>query len=376
MNKKFISLGLGCLMLLTTAGMNAQEDSAKKDWNTNQWFIQLQGGGAYTIGEADFSDLLSPAAAISIGKYLGPVAGIRLQASGWEGKGGWKHSIPSRPETKYSFDYYQASLDALINLTSAFGAKETSRFDLIGVLGVGYAYTDNYGAEQYLSIKKDKAVESAVARAGLQANFWLSNNLSLNIEGTANAINDSFNGKIGSVNDWHFNAFAGISYNFGGKKVGGACADESLIASLNEKVNDQHRQIQDLENTLKNQKPQIQIEEKVVTVVEKEGMGAVVFTIGSSKIATTQMVHVYNIAKFMKENPSTNVVLTGYADVQTGSKGFNQKISQDRAKAVEKMLVETYGISKNRITISAKGSEVQPYDTNAWNRVVIMTTGK
>ena len=373
MNKKII--GLGCLLLSMTIGMNAQDNSAQKKWNVNQWFIQAQGGAGYTIGEADFADLISPAAAISIGKYLGPVAGFRLQASGWEGKGGWKNSTAAHPTANYSFDYYQASADALLNLTRAFGAKETSRFDLNGILGVGYAYTENYPNTAGFTVRNNK-VESAVARAGLQANFWLSNNLSLNIEGMANAINDSFNGKVGSVNDWHFNAFAGLSYNFGGKEAAAPCVDEGLIASLNDKINNQRSQIQDLENALQNQKPEVRVEERVVTVVEKEGFGAVAFTISSSKIATTQMVHVYNIAKYMKENPSTNVTLTGYADAGTGSAGFNQKISQARAKAVEKMLIETYGISGNRIKIAAKGSEVQPYEKNDWNRVVVMMTEK
>ena len=370
MNKKIISLGLGCLLLSMTAGMKAQEDSAQKKWNVNQWFIQAQGGASYTIGEADFADLISPAAAISVGKYLGPVGGFRLQASGWEGKGGWKN-----PAEKYSFDYYQASADALLNLTRAFGAKETSRFDLIGILGVGYARTDNYSETAKLALP-DKLVESAVARAGLQANIWLSNNLSFNIEGMANGINDSFNGKIGSVNDWHFSAFAGLSYNFGGKEAT-TCVDQSdLLASLNDKINSQLKEIQDLENALRNQKPEVRVEERVVTVVEKEGMGVVAFRIASSKIETTQMVHVYNIAKYMKENSSAKVVLTGYADAGTGSKGYNQKISQARAKAVEKMLIQTYGISESRITVSAKGSEVQPYEKNDWNRVVIMVTEK
>ena len=375
MNKKIVSLGF--LLLLMAVGVKAQDSSAKKDWNTNQWFIQAQGGAGYTVGEADFKDLISPAAAISIGKYLGPVGGFRLQASGLQGKGGWKNETALHPTAKYSFDYYQASADALLNLTRAFGAKETSRFDLIGILGVGYAYTDNYDkVGGLIGDIHDDAVESAVARAGLQANFWLSNNLSLNIEGMGNAINDSFNGKTGSVNDWHFNVLAGVSYNFGGKKVK-TCIDESVVDELNGKINSQRKQIQDLEDALKNQKPaEVRIEEKIVTVTEKEGMGAVAFTIGSSKIATTQMVHVYNIAKFMKENPSTKVVLTGYADAGTGSKGYNQKISQARSKAVEKMLIETYGISKDRITLSAKGSEVQPFATNEWNRVVIMVAEK
>lgn len=52
-------------------------------------FIQLQGGVAHTLGEAKFADLISPAAALNLGYKFNPVFGMRLGASGWEGKGGW-----------------------------------------------------------------------------------------------------------------------------------------------------------------------------------------------------------------------------------------------------------------------------------------------
>ena len=46
------------------------------------WFMQLQVGGGYTVGEADFKDLLSPAAAINVGYKFSPLFGLRLGGRG------------------------------------------------------------------------------------------------------------------------------------------------------------------------------------------------------------------------------------------------------------------------------------------------------
>ena len=48
-------------------------------------------------------------------------------------------------------------------------------------------------------------------------------------------------------------------------------------------------------------------------------------------------------------------------------------LSERRAKAVAKALVEKYGVSEDMIEVDFKGDTVQPYETNEWNRVVIMT---
>ena len=51
-------------------------------------------------------------------------------------------------------------------------------------------------------------------------------------------------------------------------------------------------------------------------------------------------------------------------------------LSKRRAEAVKKALVDKYGISPDRLTIKAEGSDSQPYDVNNWNRIVIFSTGK
>ena len=82
-------------------------------------------------------------------------------------------------------------------------------------------------------------------------------------------------------------------------------------------------------------------------------------------------MNVYNIAEWMKANPNQNVVITGYADKDTGTSAYNMKLSERRAKAVYDQLTKKYGIDASRLATDAEGSNVQPYPTNNWNRIVI-----
>ena len=101
-------------------------------------------------------------------------------------------------------------------------------------------------------------------------------------------------------------------------------------------------------------------------------MTTVRFTINSAKITDEEMVNVYNVAQWMKANPNEKIVVTGYADKDTGTSEYNMQLSQKRADNVAAAL-EGYGIAKDRIIIKAQGSDTQVYDTNNWNRIVIFS---
>ncbi|MBT9896038.1 OmpA family protein, partial [Phocaeicola massiliensis] len=47
-------------------------------------------------------------------------------------------------------------------------------------------------------------------------------------------------------------------------------------------------------------------------------------------------------------------------------------LAKKRARMVADELINRYGISADRLSVDSKGSEVQPFTTNDWNRVVIM----
>ena len=77
------------------------------------------------------------------------------------------------------------------------------------------------------------------------------------------------------------------------------------------------------------------------------------------------------IKKFMERNPDAKLQVIGYADKGTGNPKLNVGYARKRAEMVADLLVNTYGISRSRITVDSKGDTVQPYEQNDLNRVSI-----
>ena len=102
-------------------------------------------------------------------------------------------------------------------------------------------------------------------------------------------------------------------------------------------------------------------------------MATVRFSLNSAKITSIEQVNVYNVAQWMKDNPDQNVTIVGYADKDTGTAEYNMGLSKRRAEAVRTSLVNDYGINPDRLSVAAEGSDVQPYDVNNWNRIVIFS---
>lgn len=93
----------------------------------------------------------------------------------------------------------------------------------------------------------------------------------------------------------------------------------------------------------------------------------VVFRIGSAKLEQNQDINIFNAARYLKDNPQVNVIVTGYADKSTGTPAINQRLSEQRAEAVAKVLIEKYGIAASRITKKASGDKEQLFPTDQWN---------
>jgi outer membrane protein OmpA-like peptidoglycan-associated protein len=64
--------------------------------------------------------------------------------------------------------------------------------------------------------------------------------------------------------------------------------------------------------------------------------------------------------------------ITGYADKQTGSEGYNETLSKERAEAIYNYLIDL-GVEKDRLKIDYKGCKEQPFTGKAYmNRVAII----
>ena len=103
-------------------------------------------------------------------------------------------------------------------------------------------------------------------------------------------------------------------------------------------------------------------------VVKNEMLGMTVsFIIDKYNITDIQKKNVAEAAKYLEDHPEVNLIITGYADVQTGNPAYNLKLSQRRAEAVCNMMVKEFGVDPSRIRVDYKGDSLQPYQLK--NRV-------
>ena len=104
-----------------------------------------------------------------------------------------------------------------------------------------------------------------------------------------------------------------------------------------------------------------------------------VFTSGSSALATDDFASLRDLAVWLRGNPQRAVMVVGHTDA-SGSVSANQSLSKLRAQSVRQRLIGEFAIPATQITADGVGSSV-PRDTNATNagrqknrRVEVMTT--
>lgn len=321
-------------------------------------YLQLQGGAAYTLGEAEFKDLLSPAAALNLGYKFSPVFGMRLGASGWQGKGAWV-----APKQLYDFKYVQGNLDLVLDLSSLFAGFNPQRAVSTYLFGGG-AYTYGFENDKANALNtngytldylwKDNKSFFPTGRFGLGFDFRLSDVVSLNLEGNANIISDHFNSKKAGNSDWQFNALVGLKFNLGKTYT---------------KTEPVYYEPQPQPAPAPAPAPAPVKKEEPAPVVETLAEN-IFFQINKTVIRNSETFKIDNIVAFMQKYPASKVSVTGYADVNTGTNRINQRLSEGRAKAVAKAL-QAKGISVDRISVDYKGDTVQPFNTPEENRVAV-----
>jgi outer membrane protein OmpA-like peptidoglycan-associated protein len=79
--------------------------------------------------------------------------------------------------------------------------------------------------------------------------------------------------------------------------------------------------------------------------------------------------YVYHALNIDKDKVFT---LTGSADKGTGTRTQNLKLSEERVEYVESLLINRYGISKERLIRQAQGDTNNTFDSAGLNRVVII----
>lgn len=371
---------------VTIVDLSQCEDIYHSSWKDN-WFMQMGAGMNLPMVENYLPDgtekrHITAAYNVSFGKWMTPYLGWRI--SGLYGAIHWDNEVYSKAK------YVNANFDLMWDMFNSVGGVNSNRvFSIIPFVGLGGTYTwdfNNHSPAIRTSYGDKPNQWTLPVSAGLQMRFRLCRYADFFIEGRAQFYGDNFNNyAYGEPVDVNITAIGGFTINFGGRnfKAYNPCGDLGYISSLNDQVNDLRASLAVCSTALAEAEAQLPCPEVKPTVVHKPAaptsdailLSTVRFARNSAEITDAEMVNVYNVAEWLKENPKQNIVIKGYADEQTGTSDYNMELSRQRAQNVYDALID-YGINANRLSIQAEGSNTQLYDTNDWNRIVIFTPAK
>ncbi|MDE7401824.1 MAG: OmpA family protein [Muribaculaceae bacterium] len=380
------------------------------NWRNN-WWIELSAGGNQPLVERGYApdgeaskalkaNKWTATYSIGFGHWVSPYVGWRIRAEygaiHWDCANtkadanahlGWSGAKRANLQAEIMWDMFN----------SCHGVNPKRVFSIVPFVGLGGEATwDFWGKSangkpiatnclraypsrlnQYGNDENAKDVQWTLpVSAGIQFRFRLAKWVDFFAEARAQFYGDNWNNNVaGNSIDALVQAMGGFNFNIKGRgwNTFNECTYVSQIAALNGQVNDLRAQLLACGQTVAALQAQLPCPE----VVEKECknaplMATVRFTINSSKILPTEEVNIYSMAEWLKANPEEKIIIAGYADKDTGTAEYNMKLSQRRADAVKQVLVETYGISEDRLKTDAFGSDVQEYPShNDWNRIVI-----
>ena len=358
---------LSCLMLMAGLSVSAQEQKGTTEYIFEpHFYVQLQGGARYTVGETDFGKLISPTIQGAVGYNFNKALGARLGVNFWQSKGGY--DIPElNYKTDYKFTSIAPALDLTLNLSNLFFGVGPKKFDFGVFLGVGLnirseanddvkkvaSYVNQY--DGFTPMPSDY-MESGVfvtGRGGIFADYKITDQLAIGLEVNGNILSDKFNYKKAGNPDSYFNALLGLKYAFGPTYTSKFIPDPEPQIEYVEKI---------VEKIVEVPAP-----EPVIEPIRRD----VFFLINKYNIRESEEQKVKDIVDYMRANQTAKVVVTGYADAGTGNDKINDRLAAQRADAVVKMLTDKYGIPADRISYDSKGARVQPFADNDSNRVSI-----
>lgn len=281
-----------------------------------------------------------------------------------------------------AIDATDVSLLGKMNLMNLFGGYwgEPRFFEVETVTGIGWLHNYQVGRGDSNDL---------TSRVGLNFNFNLGESkawvlsvktaLAYNLTGNFPENKVQFN-----INHAELEALLGLTYTIPNAMGEHHFAmlpvcDPAEVAAINDEINSLRVTLAErdaelvataatiaaLEDQIANTPTEVDVNETVVVNPMPETI--ITFRQGSAEVENLQLPDVEHVAKFLDANPKAKIVIQGYASPE-GALDFNQKLSQDRANTIKRMLVDQYKISADRITAEGKGiGEVFPQP--AWNRL-------
>lgn len=396
MKTQFMKGLLTASLALVAAGVMAQENGNRDEQNrvvrgpyeTNRFFdnifIGVAGGVNIYHGENDsygkFGKRLAPALDVNVGKWFTPSVGARIGYSGINAKG-W-----TLGQTVYAKDVFDKKAniynekfgvsylhtDFLWNFSNAVsGYKETRTWNFVPFFGAGWARS--YGNGAYNN-------EFAMS-IGLLNNIRLCNLLDLTLEARHMFVNQRFDGvSRGSKGEGMTSVTMGLTFKLNRRNFKRAAAPVDVtpylsrikaLESDNTTLAGKNKTLADENTALRNRKPE------TVTVAGESKVSAtpvaLFFQIGKATLDKKELTNLdFYVKNALQADRNKTFTLYGGADKATGTAAFNQKLSEKRMQYVYDLLVNKYGISKNRLKTVAEGDRNNRFPEPELNRTVII----
>lgn len=383
-----LSLGAQAQQEVATPNKSGHKTVFNRDRGCDHWFLEIQGGvGMLPFGEANnkasLTDRIYPIVQLGLGQWHEPWFATRVQLGGWNMKGFVMDAAGTNQayNNLFAVAHYDFMFD-VVNYFAKYNAKRVFHLVPYVGLGAGYKHHTTTGGAFGDVFDATKRVAGAttndfggVVDAGVIFKFRLGRRVDLNLEAQMLATKTNMMGTSWKKQGADFMAFAtaGLGFNLGKPEWDVLTPmDWALVNDLNGQINNLRAENAELAKRPASCPECPEVEPSQTTEVKTVVSNVVYFRIASAKIDQNQYINIYNTARYALENNS-KIYVVGYADEATGNPNINMTLSERRAKAVAKALVEKYGVSEDMIEVDFKGDTVQPYETNEWNRVVIMT---
>ena len=351
----------------------------------DNWFITAGGGVQVYMGENDsygsLGKRLAPALDISLGKWITPAVGVRMQYSGLQAKGWSSGQTPysdglvSGNIYKEKFNVMNLHADFLWNISNAISGYRSDRFwDFIPYVGFGWAR----------SWANDDDRNEMAGNIGLLHNLRLSDAFDISIDMRLMVVNQRFDFvSRGSAFEGMGSVTAGITYNFPVRKF--QRASDIIVVDDNtefiETINDLQRKLSKAQAARESLLKELATEKGKAPQVIKEVHAilpdlAIFFEIGKAKLTEKSMINLGYVANAIKQVPDREFIIFASADKETGTPQFNQKLSEKRGNAVFEALTQKFGVNPDQLKVQAVGSSDQRFDGAALNRVVVIEDNK
>ena len=250
------------------------------------------------------------------------------------------------------------------------GYKETRTWNFVPFFGAGWARSYGNGTNDN---------ELAIS-VGLLNNIRLCNLVDLTLEARHMFVNQRFDGvSRGSRGEGMTSVTMGLTFKLNRRNFKRAAAPVDITPYLNRiealesdntMLSGKNKALTDENTALRNRKPEV--ESVTVTTVSATPV-ALFFEIGRATLDKKELANLdFYVKNALEADKQKTFTLYGGADKATGTADFNRKLSEKRMQYVYDLLVNKYGISKDRLKTVAEGDTNNRFSEPELNRTVII----